>query len=144
MRAGGLDLARRSDYSALVTLETTGSRATVTRALRLAQGGATAAGVDPFLQAPLALGPRAGLDQHDGQPAPLGGSAEPVEHQCIGIALGHHPGCHGDIVGDGHLGEGTAWSRPEWGLGQGHGGESVGQAAGNDGDVGARHGHPPR
>ena len=37
MRVGGLDLARRRDFSALVTLDVTAEGATVTRALRLPQ-----------------------------------------------------------------------------------------------------------
>jgi hypothetical protein len=37
MKVGGLDLAKRSDFSALVTLEVESGRLTVTRALRLSQ-----------------------------------------------------------------------------------------------------------
>ena len=37
LTVGGLDLARRRDFSALVTLEITAERAVVTRALRLPQ-----------------------------------------------------------------------------------------------------------
>ena len=37
MNVGGLDLARRADFSALVTLEVATDRLTVTRALRLSQ-----------------------------------------------------------------------------------------------------------
>ena len=37
LKVGGLDLARRRDFSALVTLEVAAGRAIVTRALRLPQ-----------------------------------------------------------------------------------------------------------